>query len=247
MYTPQDISKLLFLDIETVRGTDTYEELSEQMQKMWHLKAKRIEPESTKTDAEKYLDNAGIYAEFGKIVCISFGTCRYDEKEKRISRFFVKSVYGADERELLKQFATILDTKAKDKTLCAHNGKEFDFPYMCRRFLILQMPIPKILETQGKKPWEISHVDTMEMWRFGDYKAYTKLELLCAIFQIPTPKDDIDGSQVGKVFWEEKDAERIATYCEKDVLATAQVFLKYSIQPLLKEEEIDFLEKIACN
>ena len=130
----------------------------------------------------------------------------------------------------------------KEDVLCAHNGKEFDFPYLCRRMLVNGIKIPKILQIMGKKPWEINHIDTLEFWKFGDYKHYTSLELLTEIFGIPSPKDDIKGSDVARVYWEEKDLNRIAKYCQKDVLALVQLFLRFKGESLLKEDDMIFVD-----
>ncbi|MEM9981713.1 MAG: ribonuclease H-like domain-containing protein [Bacteroidota bacterium] len=239
----QASKKILFLDIETVRGSKNYNDLSEGMHKMWELKAKRIQPDSNLTAEEKYYDNAGIFAEFGKITCISFGYLHYKEG---ILKMKVKSCYGKDEQKLLAEFREILDANAF-LFLCAHNGREFDFPYMGRRYIINQMKLPKALELRDKRAWEIKHIlDTMDMWKFGDWKNPTKLELLCNVLNVPTPKDDIDGSQVGNVYWEEGDVDRIAVYCEKDVVATAQVYLKYALLPLVEEENIEFAERVPA-
>jgi len=124
--------------------------------------------------------------------------------------------------------------------LCAHNGKEFDFPYIARRMLILGIELPGIINMAGKKPWEIRHLDTMELWKFGDYKHYTSLELLAAIFNISTPKDDIDGSMVGKVYWMDKELKRIVEYCQKDVVTIVQLLRKYLGLPLIKDPDIAF-------
>ena len=237
MYSKQEINKILFLDIETVRGTKKFSDLSEIMQKMWEHKSKSIHSENEEVSSEdKYLERAGIYAEFGKVVCISCGFLQWQDD---VPSFKLKSFYGKDEKEILNNFKKMLE-QMKGWKLCAHNGKEFDFPFLGRRFLINQIAVPHILRTQGKKPWETDFIDTMEFWKFGDWKSYTKLELLCAVFDIPSPKDDIDGSEVGKVFWEDEDVEKIAKYCEKDVLATAQVMLRYTLFPILLEENISF-------
>lgn len=234
MFSPQEIARVLFLDIETVRATQHYEELPESLRAMWEHKCKNIQLEN-KPEAspeEKYYERAGIYAEFGRVVCISFGFVFWQGFKPYLK---IKSLYGEDEKQILAQFKNLLDDdKMRRWLLCAHNGKEFDFPYLCRRYLINQIPLPKILTVQGKKPWEVPFLDTMELWKFGDYKGYTKLELLCAVFGIPSPKGDIDGSQVGQVYWEEKDIQRIAKYCAKDVEATVQVFMKFSTQPMIE-------------
>ncbi len=236
MFNQQELSRILFLDIETARAYKTFEEVPEVLQNLWEQKSLKIRNAETDTSAQVYLDKAGIFAEFGKVICVSFGFINWQQE---VPHFRVKSFYSYNEVELLQQFKELLESKFKDWQLCAHNGKEFDFPYLGRRFLINQITVPPILKVQGKKPWEVPFLDTLELWRFGDYKNYTKLELLCAVFGIETPKDDIDGSQVGKVFWEEEEGlERIARYCEKDVIATAQVLLKYCVMPSIAPTSI---------
>ena len=226
------LDKILFLDIETVPMCSTYDELPEKFVPLWDKKAGYLKREEEDTPSTLF-PRAGIYAEFGKVVCISFGMFRD-------GNFRIKSFYGDDEKALLTDFANLLESKfsSKDFLLCAHNGKEFDFPYLSRRMLINSIPLPEILDLAGKKPWEVAHIDTMELWKFGDFKNYTSLEVLSAVFDIPTPKDDIDGSQVGKVYWEDKDLERIVKYCQKDVLAIAQLFLRYQGKELLDEEQV---------
>ncbi|MEN8226132.1 MAG: 3'-5' exonuclease [Bacteroidota bacterium] len=224
--------KLLFLDIETVPMCATYDEMPEKYKALWDKKAGFLKKEEEDTPATLF-PRAGIYAEFGKVVCISFGMLLD-------GNFRIKSFYGDDEKVILQDFATLLESKfsSKDFLLCAHNGKEFDFPYLSRRMLINGVSLPEILDLAGKKPWEVSHIDTMELWKFGDFKNYTSLELLATVFDIPTPKDDIDGSQVGKVYWEENDLDRIAIYCQKDVLTIAQLFLRYQGKELFTEEQV---------
>ncbi len=229
------LEKILFLDIETVPMCSDYSGLPERFIPLWDKKAGYLKRDDEDTP-ESLFPRAGIYAEFGKVVCISFGI--YIQGTLRI-----KSFYGDDEKQLLTEFANLLESKfsSKDFQLCAQNGKEFDFPYLARRMLINGIPLPEILDLAGKKPWEVSHLDTMELWKFGDFKNYTSLEVLAAVFDIPTPKDDIDGSQVGKVYWEDKDLDRIVTYCQKDVLTIVQLFLRYQGKPLLKEEQVVFV------
>ncbi len=226
------LDKILFLDIETVPMCATYDELPERFVPLWDKKAGYLKREEEDTPSTLF-PRAGIYAEFGKVVCISFGMFRD-------GNFRIKSFYGDDEKALLTDFTNLLESKfsSKDFLLCAHNGKEFDFPYLSRRMLINAIPLPEILDLAGKKPWEVAHIDTMELWKFGDFKNYTSLEVLSAVFDIPTPKDDIDGSEVGKVYWEDKDLERIVKYCQKDVLAIAQLFLRYQGKALLDEEQV---------
>ncbi len=229
------LKQILFLDIETVPNTSKFSELSEKMQYLWNKKSKYFRKENQKP--EDVYERAGIFAEFGKIVCISVGFVVYRKEQKY---FRVKSFYGDNEKKLLFEFRKLLikHYSKSDKYLCAHNGKEFDYPYIARRMLINGIKIPKILNSAGKKPWEVKHLDTLELWKFGDYKHYTSLELLTEIFNIPTPKDDIDGSMVSKIYWNDKDIERIVKYCEKDVFAVVQLLLKYRNEDLIAEKNL---------
>ena len=245
-----DITRILFLDIETVSGQPAYDRLSEQFRQLWAYKApsalKRYGEELTQVELlESYTDKAAIFAEFGKIVCISVGAV-YRDKDKQL-KLRLKSFAGRDEARLLQEFSEMLDQYYGDPSkyfLCGHNIKEFDVPYMCRRMVAHQLKLPALLDISGKKPWETKHlVDTMELWKFGDRKAYVSLKLLAAVLGFPSPKDDIDGSDVGRVFWEEDDVERIAVYCEKDVLATAQLFLRYQRKPLFGEDQVHYVER----
>ncbi len=231
---------ILFLDIETVPEYATYQELSADTQKLWANKTKYKRGEEY--TAEQFYDRAGIWAEFGKIVCVSVG-CFTSLSHK--NRSFRITSFAGDEQQLLLDFKNLLDTYfcKPHHLLCAHNGKEFDFPYIARRMVIHQVEIPKPLQMFGKKPWEIPHLDTMELWKFGDYKHYTSLKLLTSILNIPSPKDDIDGSEVGSVFYKENNLKRIVDYCEKDVIAIAQVFLRYRRQALLAKEEVVYINK----
>ena len=233
------INNVLFLDIETVPVKYNFEQLSPEFQKLWEEKT-LWQRKGEYTPAEFYKKKAGLMAEFAKVVCISVG---YLFSEKRENHFRIKSFYGDVEKELLSDFILLLNKEFNTKShlLCAHNGKEFDFPFLARRILVAGLKLPKLLDIAGKKPWEVNHLDTMELWRFGDYKHYTSIKLLSALFNIPTPKDDIDGSQVARVYYEEKDLERIKTYCQKDTLTVAQLLLKYKGQDLIKEENIEFV------
>lgn len=225
-----DLKNILFLDIETAPMTATLSELDPALAHLWEEKVEQMRrrvPERYTEDstAESMYHEAGIFAEFGRVVCISVGFA-YEEEGTLLFR--EKSFYGEDERQLLLDFADLLNHTYQTPShyLCGHNAKEFDFPFIARRMLIHGIQLPEILNVAGRKPWEVRLLDTMDMWKFGDYKHYTSLKLLCAVFNIPTPKDDIDGSQVAGVFYEEKNVRRIATYCEKDVFATAQVYLR---------------------
>jgi uncharacterized protein YprB with RNaseH-like and TPR domain len=228
--------KVLFLDIETVPMVSEYNLLPEKFKLLWNHKAERIKHEDTDTP-EMLFTRAGIYAEFGKIICISAGYLKFRE-------FRIKSFFGEDEYELLKGFSEMLEKhyNPKDNLLCAHNGKEFDYPYIARRMLINGLRLPEMINIAGKKPWEVAHLDTMELWKFGDYKNYTSLELLSAVFNITTPKDDIDGSMVADVYYRENDLGRIVRYCQRDTLTVAQLLLSYLGRPQIKEEDIKIVQ-----
>lgn len=229
MLEQYDLGNLMVLDIETVPQYPTFAEVPEHFQELWDAKTQYQRKEAT---PEEFYDRAGIWAEFGKIICISVGIFLNGKK----AGLRVKSFAGHEEKELLMDFSKMLSSQPPSIILCAHNGKEFDFPYICRRMLIHGVPFPPHLQIAGKKPWEINHLDTMELWKFGDFKNYTSLNLLTAIFDIPTSKDDIDGSQVGHVYWVEDDLPRICTYCQKDVVATAQLIRRYRGEALIAED-----------
>ncbi|MDA3905910.1 MAG: 3'-5' exonuclease [Bacteroidales bacterium] len=240
MLTHLHKNNILFLDIETVAQYPKYSELPKRLQLLWDKKAALLSKNEEEIPEVIY-KRAGIYSEFGKIVCISIGYF-----EKKLQKFRIKSFFGHNEKVLLTAFADMLNKhfNTENDLLCAHNGKEFDFPYIARRLLINQIKLPKLLDIAGKKPWEIKHLDTMELWKFGDYKHYTSLDLLTAIFEIPSPKSDIDGSQVNDVYWEEGDTKRIAEYCQNDVLAIAQLMNAYRGKLLWKESDLEFCELI---
>lgn len=229
-------SKILFFDIETVPIKYDFNDLDERGQELW-IKKTRFVQERESLNAEEVYEKAGIYAEFGKVVCISLGFVLQKDGETQIR---LKSIANENEQDLLQEFIDLLDSYYADPDFlfCAHNGKEFDIPFLCRRILINGKKIPNMLNISGKKPWEIKHLDTMELWKFGDFKNYTSLDLLTYIFNIPTPKDDMDGSKVAKVFYEEKNLNRIIHYCEKDVIATIQLFRKYQGEAFIDEEFI---------
>jgi 3'-5' exonuclease len=232
------LNNILFLDIETVPQHDGHENMPEEWKALWQLKASYIIRNKEGETPETIYPRAGIYAEFGKIICISCGIVQQNGGEKKL---LLKSFCGDDEKILLQEFSEMLQRWSADeqKFLCAHNGKEFDFPYLCRRMIVNNIPIPGILKLSGKKPWEVNHLDTLELWKFGDYKSYTSLNLLAYTLGIPTPKDDIDGSKVHEVYWKEKNMTRIVNYCQKDVVTVAQVYLRMHGEPLLKESNIE--------
>ncbi len=225
------IEKILFLDIETVPQSEAWSELDDQTQYLWDKKTKSQRKEDISADIF-FEDRAGIMAEFGKIICISIGMIDGHDQLK------IKSFYGDDEKDILLEFCEIFNSpRLRDVILCAHNGKEFDFPYIARRLLVNGINPPYIFQMFGKKPWEIPHLDTMELWKFGDWKSYVSLELLAHIFKIPTPKDDIDGSQVAQVYYQDKDLLRIVKYCEKDVLTLCNIFRRMRQEDIVKRLE----------
>ncbi len=232
-----DLTKILILDIETVPQYNAYESLPEKWKYLWDKKSLTLNYNKPEQTPDSIYNRAGIYAEFGKIVCISVG---YFNRNGNDWQFRVKSFYGDDEKILLKEFCEMVERyfSMPDNLLCAHNGKEFDYPYISRRCLLNGLEIPNILNLAGKKPWEVQHLDTLELWKFGDYKSFTSLELLAASFNIQTPKDDIDGSMVWEVYWKEKDLERIKIYCQKDIVTVAQLLLKFRNENLLDESEV---------
>nr|WP_299337680.1 3'-5' exonuclease [Allomuricauda sp.] len=228
------LENILFIDIETVPQKKEFQELEEQSQILWEQKSEY--QRKNEISAEDFYERAGIWAEFGKIICISVG---YFNIKGELRNFRVTSFTG-DEVVLLKEFKSLLieHFSQPKHLLCAHNGKEFDFPYIARRMVINGISLPYKLELFGKKPWEVPHLDTMELWKFGDYKHYTSLKLLSHVLGIPSPKEDMDGSMVKDVFYENGDIDRIVTYCELDVVTTAQVFLRLRNEDLLSEDNI---------
>lgn len=230
------LHQILFIDLETVPQYPTYGQLPEEWQQLWSKKAEALLKSREEETTESIYARAGIYAEFGKIVCISCGLIQGYGSEKKL---VVKSFYNDNEKALLQEFLEMLQKWGEPhKYLCAHNGKEFDYPYLCRRLVIQGMDLPDLLQIAGKKPWDIPHLDTMELWKFGDFKNYTSLHLLANALGIPTPKDDIDGSQVAEVYWLEKNLQRIATYCQKDVFTTVQIYLRMKGEALVLPENV---------
>jgi uncharacterized protein YprB with RNaseH-like and TPR domain len=228
------LEHILFLDIETVPEHESFDLLDAETRELYSLKTQYQRKDDF--TPEEFYDRAGIWAEFGKIVCLSAGyfTFRGDVRHFRVTSFC------GEEAKILKDFSNLLNNhfNQPQHIMCGHNAKEFDFPFIARRMIINSLPIPPKLNLFGKKPWEVPHLDTMELWKFGDFKSYTSLKLLTKILGIPSPKGDIDGSQVGHVFHVEKDIDRIVTYCEKDVVAVAQVLLRMRREDLLIEEEV---------
>jgi len=228
--------QILYLDIETTSAYASYFDMPERIRLLWDKKAKTINYKGDLKPMELF-NRSGIYSEFGKIVCISVGYVVPESLKLRI-----KSYYSHDEKKLLSGFAELLNKHfySSKHLLCAHNGKEFDFPYIARRMLIHGIKLPALLNIAGKKPWEIRHIDTLELWKFGDYKHFTSLDLLTAIFDIPSPKSDINGSQVNEVYWQQNDLKRIAEYCQNDVIAIVQLLNRYRGMELVPEDRIEF-------
>lgn len=233
--------KILFLDIETVPQVYKFEQLDDKSKSLFEIK-NRFQIGPDKSIEQIFDERGGILAEFGKIVCISVGMLRENRHEKTIR---LKSFYHDDEQTLLRQFKQLLDDHYNTSlhVLCGHNSKEFDIPYICRRMLINGVALPNILQISGKKPWEINHIDTMELWKFGDFKTFTSLSLLCHVMDIPTPKDDISGADVARVYYEEQDLERIMVYCEKDVVALIQLYLRLQGEALVDDVNITSASK----
>lgn len=236
---------ILFLDIETVASTHGYNDLNDRHKELWAKKISYLSAKENKS-AEDLYEKAAIWAEFGKVVCISVGFLKNSNNKTHLR---IRSYYGHNEKALLENFAFLLNNHYhKDKHyLCAHNGKEFDFPYIARRMLVNEIKLPKALAISGKKPWEVKHIDTMELWKFGDYKHYTSLDLLSAILKIPSPKDDIDGSMVNKIYWQENDIPKIAAYCQKDVITICKVFLKLKGNYPKNDMHIEITKPVITN
>lgn len=232
------LQNILFLDIETVSQYPTHDELPEVWKDLWAKKAEVLLRNKEDQSADSIYGRSSIYAEFGKVVCISCGIITQTGNEKKL---IIKSFAGDDESRLLIDFCDMLSKWSADTTryLCAHNGREFDFPYLCRRMVINDVCVPNLLSISGKKPWEVNHIDTMELWKFGDYKSYTSLNLLAHVLGIPTPKDDIDGSMVGHVYWVSRNLARIVEYCQKDVLTLTQIYLRLTRESLVRPENIE--------
>ena len=232
------IRNLLFLDIETVASHPAYEHLDERMQALWDKKADKLrKADDTRTNAEMFYGQGAIYAEFGRVVSIAFGMFYWNDDDELALK--VRSFENPDETTLLREFKALVEKfSANELILCAHNGKEFDFPYLCRRMLINGIELPRAMQLAGKKPWEILHQDTLELWKFGDYKNYTGLDLLAAVFGITSSKNEMSGDQVTPTFYEQNDIAKISRYCREDVVVLAQLYLCLHCQPKVADENI---------
>ena len=233
----RDLGKVLFLDIETVPQVWKWDELDERTRTLFSDKTRYEQERTERSAADVYRDRAGIFAEFGKVVCIGLGTLQQSGPNWNLR---VTTLHGDDERDVLGRFCELLNKhfNTEDHWLCGHNGKEFDFPWIARRCIVHRIRLPKLLDIAGLKPWEVGHIDTMNLWKFGDHKHYTSLALLTHILGIPTPKDDMTGADVGRVYHEEHDLARIATYCKKDVVATVQLLLRLRGEALIPDANI---------
>jgi len=236
-----DIRNTLIIDIETVSISENYNDLDERLKKQWERKAAFLKNEEQLPAEALFFERAGIFAEFGKVICIAAGLFVKTKSGEMGLR--IKAFAGENEKDILTRFKDLINNKLDGESLilCAHNGKDFDFPYLCRRYLVNEIGIPTALEIAGKKPWEINHFDTMEMWKFGDRRNYSSLDLLATIFDIDSSKKDIDGSKVNKVYYKDKDIEQIEAYCKQDVSVTANLFLKLNLMPAILERNITFV------
>lgn len=245
IFNHKSLSRILFLDIETVSVSATYEELPGNLKKHWKHKCAKskwaVDPLISSENAISlhFTNKAGIFSEFAKVVCISVGLLK-SKKDKMSIR--IKSFYGHDEHKILSDFKVLMDKhfhNIKKQYICGHNLKEFDIPFLCRRMLINNIALPKMLAISGLKPWQTTHLlDTLEMWKFGDYKNYTSLDLLTAVFDIESPKDDMDGSLVSHAYYVEDNLPKIIAYCERDVVSVAQLLLRFNQLPLITTEDI---------
>ena len=236
-----DIRNTLIIDIETASISGSYNDLDERLKKQWDRKAVCLKNVDQLPTDELFFERAGIFAEFGKVICIAAGLFVKTKSGEMGLR--IKAYTGKNEKDILTGFKDLINNKLDSEKLilCAHNGKDFDFPYLCRRYLVNEIEIPKALQISGKKPWEINHIDTMEMWRFGDRRNYSSLDLMASIFGIDSSKKDLDGSMVNKVYYEDKDIKQIEAYCKQDVYVTANLLLKLNLMAVIKESNITFV------
>jgi predicted PolB exonuclease-like 3'-5' exonuclease len=237
--TVKHLRNILFIDIETVSQVSHLDLLDERLKGLWLKKASYLQNTDNLSDEDFYLKRASIYAEFGKIICIGIGGIFFDDNQEPTLR--IKMIGGDSEADILGQFKTIIEKHkaAANLMLCAHNGKEFDFPYICRRMLVNGITLPRILQVSGRKPWEINHLDTLDLWKFGDYKHYTPLDLLACIFDLPECKIEASGDQINHLYYIEKDIPRIERYCAEDVKVLTQLYMKMNSWPLINENNIE--------
>ncbi len=235
------MTELLLLDIETVPQFPSFAGMDSGWQGLFLEKIAKTVPEDI-TAEESYRKKAGILAEFGKIICIS--TAFFYENEDKQLCLKMKSISGNDEVEILRIFTDLCNKMYQHNRgfqFGGHNIKEFDIPYICRRLLINHLPLPEYLQLHDKKPWEVKMFDTLNWWKFGDNKNYISLHLLANVLGIPTSKSDIDGSMVQDVYYKENNLQRIVDYCQRDVVVTANVILRFKNLPLLLEDKISIV------
>lgn len=239
---PNKFKNLLFIDIETVALTSDFDKLPERLKPLWEYKSKYIAKSEINNYKAIFEEKAAIYAEFGKIIVVGLGYIYNNEQNEYCLK--VKSLFNSDEKQLLTDFCNLISAKfgQQNLQLVAHNGLEFDFPYLCRRLIINSIEIPKVLQVQGKKPWEITHIDTLELWKFGDRKSYTSLELLAASLDLPTSKTELDGSKVNYTYYKEQNIQKIADYCSKDVVVLTQIYLRLINEQVIEEKNIYIAE-----
>jgi DNA polymerase elongation subunit (family B) len=239
--TVKHLKNILFIDIETVSQESHFDSLDSRLKQLWLKKASVIQNKDNLPDEDFYLKRSSIYAEFGKIICIGIGGIFFDDNLEPTLR--VKMIRGESEAEILAQFRAILEKHkaGANLMLCAHNGKEFDFPYICRRMLVHGITLPRILQVSGKKPWQIPHIDTLDLWKFGDYKHYVSLELLATIFDIPDDESEVSGDQINHIYYIEKDRAKIELYCANDVKVLTQLYMKMNNWPLINETHIEVI------
>ncbi len=238
MYSVSELKQMVFIDIETIRGKKTYNDVITEnpaLDDYWQTKHTQIrekEPLSyghIEDSAEMYEKMAALYPEWGQIVCISIGQIKFDEDGNPI-KFTTKSFSGLYEKILLEEFnetASKIMSKYPRMQWVGHNIKGFDMPYIIKRSLINGVRVPNVFHLQKQKPWESQLIDTNDVWKFNGWNG-ARLGLLTEILNIPSPKQDMDGKMVSDVFWEDGDLNRISEYCEMDINATANVMLRIS-------------------
>lgn len=276
MFAKLQLDRCIFIDIETVPEYENFEQVPERFKDLWVTKWGKIrkfrnksiaelaehaqDPDSEFAEAAEFYREAGIFAEFGKIVCISLGRFTTYDKARDQRKFRVTSFLSASEEDLLAEMENHIGRlsekeiglgkfgKPEEKfkyCLVGHNIKEFDVPYLCRRMMVHGICLPEIVDCAGLKPWETPQfVDTMELWKFGDNKSFTSLDLLAARFGIESPKDDMDGSMVYQVFYESQDMDRLGRYCAADVVTCASLMLKWRQERPLEGFETEYVNKI---
>ncbi|RFS16047.1 ribonuclease H-like domain-containing protein [Emticicia sp. C21] len=239
--TAKFLRNILFIDIETVSQEAHLDALDSRLKQLWLKKASYFQNVENLSNEEIYLKRSSIYAEFGKIICIGIGGIFSDDNDELALR--VKMIRGETEMEILKEFKNILEKHKAGASLmlCAHNGKEFDFPYICRRMLVNEITLPRVLQVSGKKPWEINHIDTLDLWKFGDYKNYTSLDLLAAIFDIPGGETEVSGELINDIYYKEKDKAKIEQYCAEYIVVLTQLYMKMNNWSLINENNIEVI------